>query len=678
MSNRVKNRPNWKIQDQDNICFLTLDVAGKDQNVLTTRVIEELDIALDHADVKNSRGLVIRSGKQSGFIAGADISEFARIDSPQKVTELTRFAGSVLLRIESLPIPTVAAINGHCLGGGLELALACDYRIVEDRPGARLGLPEVKLGIHPGFGGTIRLIELVGAPVAMDLILGGRTVSPHTAQKLGIVDYSVPARQLQTTVNFMIDKRPPCRRAGLAMRLLDYAPGRWMLSKLLEHRLEKKISRNHYPAPFSVIEFWRKQGGDRNEMFRAEQDSISMLFNSATAKNLVRVFHLQEALKSPGKRNNRKFRHVHVIGAGTMGGDIASWCAMKDLKVTIHDQNPDALARATRRAQALFRSRLKSRRLVERAMDRFSADTSGTGACKADMIIEAVVEDAAVKQSVFTELEKTARPDAVLATNTSSIDLETISASMKKPGRLAGLHFFNPVAKMPLVEIVYGDNTFKKTRQLATAFSVQIGRLPVAVKSGPGFLVNRVLMPYTLEAVILLGEGYAAADIDRAATSFGMPMGPLEMADTVGLDICLDVAENLGHAYNFEIPKRLGNHVAKGNLGEKTGNGFYKWKNGNPVDDSTTSSTENGRVQQRLMFRYFNECVACIDEKVVSNHDDLDAALIFSTGFAPFRGGPVNYILDQGVEQMLMTVRDLQREFGDRFAPCSGWSTLVN
>ena len=403
-----------------------------------------------------------------------------------------------------------------------------------------------------------------------------------------------------------------------------------------------------------------------------------MLFNSSTAKNLVRVFHLQEVLKSPGKRNNRKFRHVHVIGAGTMGGDIASWCAMKDLKVTIHDQNPDALARATRRAQALFRSRLKRRRLVERAMDRFSADTSGTGACKADMVIEAVVEDAAVKQSVFTELEKAARPDAILATNTSSIDLETISTSMKKPGRLAGLHFFNPVAKMQLIEIVYGDNTFKKTRELATAFCVQIGRLPVAVKSGPGFLVNRVLMPYTLEAVILLGEGYAAADIDRAATSFGMPMGPLEMADTVGLDICLDVAETLGRAYNFEIPKRLGNHVAKGNLGKKSGNGFYRWKNGKPVDDSTTSSTEKGRVQQRLMFRYLNECVACVDENVVSNHDDLDAALIFATGFAPFRGGPVNYIVEQGVEQMLKTAWDLQREFGDRFAPCSGWSTLVN
>jgi 3-hydroxyacyl-CoA dehydrogenase/enoyl-CoA hydratase/3-hydroxybutyryl-CoA epimerase len=516
----------------------------------------------------------------------------------------------------------------------------------------------------------------------MDLVLSGRTISPATANKLGIVDFSVPQRQLESTARFVLERKPPRRKAGFMLRLLNYSPARTVISLVLRRRLEKKISRSHYPAPFSVIDFWQEHGGNRNAMFAAEQESISRLFTTDTSRNLVRVFFLQEALKSRGKRGGPVFSHVHVIGAGTMGGDIASWCAMAGLRVTIHDRDPDALARATQRAYQLFRSRLKSKRLAERAMDRFIQDTRGSAAAGADIIIEAIVEDADIKQAVFRELEKIARPDAILATNTSSISLETIARKLKKPGRLVGLHFFNPVAKMQLIEVVYGHKTYKKYRQSAAAFCSQIGRLPVAVKSSPGFLVNRVLMPYTLEAVAILNDGVAAVDIDLAATSFGMPMGPLALADTVGLDICLDVAENLADTFHFEVPDLLREHVRKGRLGKKSGKGFYSWKNGKPVTAKPGQKTEydskDNKVQQRLIFRYLNECVACLDEKLVGNQDDLDAALVFATGFAPFRGGPVNYLLSQGVEQKLQTLQGLQQEFGERFTPHPGWQNLAN
>jgi 3-hydroxyacyl-CoA dehydrogenase/enoyl-CoA hydratase/3-hydroxybutyryl-CoA epimerase len=436
----------WRIEEQGHCCILTLDIPKKTQNVLSSATIKELDHALDQIDSLSTQGLIIQSGKTTGFIAGADINEFQVLENEQQAYEIVQLANRVFHRIESLAFPTVTMINGHCMGGGLELALSCDYRVSSDSPSIRLGLPEVKLGIHPGFGGIVRLTEQIGVPSAMDLILSGRTISPYTAGKMGIVDFCVPDRQLKRAALHIIEKKPPLHRAGKLKNLLNLSPVRYLMALVLRKRVAMRAKEAHYPAPYAVIDLWKNHGGDREAMFEAEQKSISRLFTTDTSRNLVKVFFLQEELKKLGRTNNTDdYQRVHVIGAGVMGGDIAAWCALRGLHVTIHDRSAEALAKATQRANKLFRDKLKQPRLVERAMDLYQQDLTGAGATSADVIIEAIFENADAKISVFSEIEKVARPEAILATNTSSIPLETISSALRRPGRLVGLHFFNPV-----------------------------------------------------------------------------------------------------------------------------------------------------------------------------------------------------------------------------------------
>ncbi len=672
---------NWTITQQDDCCLLTLDVPGKTQNVLSSLVLNELDQVLDEIETLDVKGLIIQSAKSTSFISGADISEFQKIESCEQALEITGFANAVLHRIEGLAIPSVAMINGHCLGGGLELALACKYRVSIDDPTVRLGLPEVKLGIHPGFGGSIRLIETIGVPAGMDLILSGRTVVPYVAKKSGLVDQCVPLRQLERTAKYIIEKQPKPRRAGKLLQAINLRFIRPLMAMYLRKQVNSKAIEDHYPAPFAVIDLWETHGGNRNAMFEAEQRSVSNLVVSKTSKNLVKVYFLQEELKKLGSgsrgKNIKNFQHIHVIGAGVMGGDIAAWCALRGLSVTIHDRSAEALARATRRANQLFQKKLKVSRSVERAMDRFQQDLSGSGARTADVIIEAIFENAEAKIGVFTDLEKVAKPDAILATNTSSIPLEVISEKLKKPSRLVGLHFFNPVAKMQLIEIVAGEKTQQKIVKSAAAFATQISRLPIAVKSSPGFLVNRVLMPYTLEAVELLGQGIPADVIDDVAMKFGMPMGPITLADTVGLDICYHVGENLTRSFGGELPPILKQKVDAEHLGKKSGKGFYTWEKGKPVKTKISESYDNQSIEDRLLFRYINECIACLHEQVVNSPEHLDGALIFGTGFAPFTGGPINYILDQQPSAMLQKLEQLHEQFGERFKPSDGWTDFV-
>ena len=679
---------NWRIEMADDLCRLTLDKPGSSQNVLSAEVIEELDTALAEIEQSAPAAVLLCSAKQRGFIAGADVSEFSAIESVPQAAEMLARAHAVINRLESLPMPTVALINGHCLGGGLELALACDYRVVCDDPSIRLGLPEVMLGIHPGFGGSVRLIESVGVIAAMDLMLSGRSIAPATARRMGLVNFAVPLRQLERTARYVLAQKTPqpriyrrIARSKVWNKLLASALARAVLAMVLRKKVAAKTNPTHYPAPFQLINLWRKHGGNRNDMLQAEQASVAQLITTPTARNLVRVFFLREQMKKiGGNKNNQPFERVHVIGAGVMGGDIAAWCALRGLNATVHDQNPKALASATRRAHQLFQRKLKSPRLVQRAMDRFQPDRDGDGARRADIIIEAIVEQADAKIAVFSEVLKIARPDALLATNTSSIPLETLSDSLSNTQnaaeRLVGLHFFNPVAKMQLVEVIKGEKTHANSVERAATFAGRIGRLPVPVKSCPGFLVNRILMPYLLEAVELVREGVAGTVIDREAMKFGMPMGPVALADTVGLDICLHVAQNLSAQHGFDVPEVLRQKVEDGKLGKKSGEGFYRWLDGKPQKIAGSNARVQASIQNRLVFRYLNEAVACLHEGIVAHADQLDAGLIFGTGFAPFRGGPIHYLVDQGQEQLLRKLGTLHEQYGERFKPAAGWTQL--
>ena len=672
------NTTHWRRHiDEDGIAWLTLDKAGASVNVLSMEVISELDGHLAALEQEAVKGLVIRSGKEKGFIAGADIKEFLRVGNVDEAVAMMRDCHRVFDRLEGLRFPTVALINGFCLGGGLELALACRYRIADEDPGVRLGLPEVMLGIHPGFGGTLRLPRLIGPVQALPLMLAGRTVSARAARKLGMIDYAVPTRHMERAARVTVLNPPKPHRPGRLQRLAGHRLIRPLLGKYMRRGVAQRVAEKHYPAPYALLELWVKHSDDARKMLAEEAASVARLVVGDTAQNLIRVFFLQEELKSLGRGTDFQARHVHVVGAGVMGGDIAAWCALNGLQVSLQDQAPERIAPAIKRAHELFRKRLRQPRLVQAAMDRLRPDVDGVGVAHADVVIEAIFENAEAKEALYRELEPRMKEEALLATNTSSIPLEELGKVLARPQRLVGLHFFNPVAKMKLVEIVHSAQTDAKVAQQAAGFARQIDRLPLPVKSSPGFLVNRILMPYLLEAVVLEGEGVQPELIDRAAVEFGMPMGPIELADTVGLDICLSVAEILSASLGGTVPDKLRRLVEAGNLGRKTGRGFYAYKKGKPEKAKLGKATEiPADVTDRMIFSILNEAVACLREGVIDTADHLDAGIIFGTGFAPFRGGPVHYIKAQDAAVMKQRLESLAQTYGERFTPDEGWQAL--
>jgi 3-hydroxyacyl-CoA dehydrogenase/enoyl-CoA hydratase/3-hydroxybutyryl-CoA epimerase len=665
--------------DTDKIVWLCFDKADAGTNVLSPEVFAELDEQLQAIAAERPRGLVILSGKANGFIAGADIKTFTHVKTERQAQELLQTGQEVFNRLAALSFPTVALIHGFCLGGGTELALACRYRVTRDDPGTRLGLPEVKLGIHPGWGGSARMAPLIGGIKAMDLILSGRSVDGRGARRMGLVDKVVPERHLRSVARKMVLDAPPPFRAGFIDRLSNSFVARPLLAHVFQKQVAKRVSRQHYPAPYAMIDIWRKHANDQPAMLAAEARSLAHLVTGLTAQNLVRVFFLQEQLKALGKDKTYKPETIHVIGAGTMGGDIAAWCALRGFHVTLQDQAPERIAPAIRRAHDLFKRKLKLSGKITAAMDRLMPDHKGYGVTKADIVIEAIFEDTEVKRSLYREIEPRMKAGALLATNTSSIPLEELSGALAQPERLVGLHFFNPVAMMQLVEVVKGQSTSEEVAARAMTFTRQIDRLPLPVTSTPGFLVNRILMPYLLEAVELESEGVPPALIDRAATTFGMPMGPVELADTVGLDICLHVAEILASHFNATIPQRLQQLVADGRLGKKSGQGFYPYHKGKAMKPKASGKNWNMQeISDRMLLRLLNETVSCLREQVVENGDLLDAGMIFGTGFAPFRGGPVHHIEAQGNDKLLQQLHSLQKLRGDRFRPDPGWETLFN
>jgi len=664
------------VRDAERIAWLTFDKPGASANSLSRAAMEQLDAKLDEIAKLSPRGLVITSAK-SGFIAGADITEFSQVSTPEEAAPFVRAAHAILDRLEGLPFPTVAAINGYCLGGGLELALACQYRVCVDDPKATLGFPEVMLGIHPGFGGTVRSVRLVGVTAAMDMMLTGRNHRPDKALKLGLVDRVVPGEKLRDAAREMVLQPRPRRKAPFAQRLLSLAPVRPFIAPKIEQQVARRARRAHYPAPFAIVDLWRRHGADPKTGYEAEAQSVARLVCTPASRNLVRVFFLQERMKGLGGSDIPKGGHVHVVGAGVMGGDIAAWCAQRGFTVTLQDRGEEFVRPALERAKAFFEKRQRVPGKAAATLARLSADVEGRGVERADVVIEAIFESAEAKRELYARLEPWMKPGAILATNTSSIMLEELAAALADPGRLVGLHFFNPVAQMPLVEVIESRHTRPDARAAALAFTRAVEKLPLPCRSAPGFLVNRILMPYLTEAMFAAQEGVPLPVIDKVATDFGMPMGPIELADTVGLDVCLHVGRILAQAFGRPAPEAVAELVATGKLGRKSGAGLYTWQDGKPAKPVATSDAPHD-LEDRLMLPMVNEAMGILREGVVSDADLIDAGVIFGSGFAPFRGGPLRYARERGPQAVLDRLRELEAQYGARFRPDEGWHAFLS
>jgi 3-hydroxyacyl-CoA dehydrogenase / enoyl-CoA hydratase / 3-hydroxybutyryl-CoA epimerase len=665
----------WTLErDSDSVAWLTIDKPGTSANVLSSGVLVELDALLEPLARNPPRAVIVISGKKSGFVAGADIKEFTAITNVEEGFRLIHGGQEVLNRLEALPCPTVAAIHGFALGGGLELALACRYRVAVDDEKLSLGLPEVQLGIHPGFGGTVRTVRLVGVRPAMEMMLTGKPVRGEKAVRIGLVDKLVPAQDLRKAAKEIALQAPTPRRAPFGERVLSWPIVRGFVKSALVAQVAATARRDHYPAPYAIIDLWAR-GGDSYE---AEARSIAELFLTETSRNLVRVFLLQDRLKALGGKGGPEIKHVHVVGAGVMGGDIAAWSAMRGFTVTLQDRGLEYIEPALKRAHELFDKRLRDPAKSAAARARLRADVEAEGVSDADVVIEAIFESLEAKRELYARLEPRMKATALLATNTSSLMLEPLTENLARPERLVGLHFFNPVAQMPLIEIVQSARTDPAVMQGAIAFARKLDKLPVPCRSAPGFVVNRVLMPYLHEAMFAAQEGVPLAVIDRAAVDFGMPMGPIELADVVGLDVATHVGEIIAAELGRAAPdlSRLQELVAAKKLGRKNGEGFYVWKDGKPLKPPADAAAVPADLIDRLILILVNECVACLRERVVEEPDLVDAAVIFGTGFAPFRGGPLAYARTRGVDAVVARLGELAARHGTRFTPDPGWSQL--
>ncbi len=666
----------WRCESRaDGVLVLWIDRAEASVNTLGRAVLAELDALLERIALEPPRGLVIASAKPAGFIAGADIREFEQLAREDRVMDAIERGQRILDRLARLPCPTVAAIHGHCMGGGTELALACRHRIASDDSRTRIALPEIKLGIIPGWGGSVRLPRLIGAPQALELMLTGRSLSAAAARKAGLVDRVVGADKLIETAAskaLLGGERP------FGQRLRAWATNTWLarqiLAPVIAKQTARKARRSHYPAPFALIETWRRTGGDTRSLLKAEARTVTKLAATPTAANLVRVYFLMESLKGLGARDEHGIRRVHVVGAGVMGADIAATVALSGFDVGLEDREATIVEKALERVAPQFDKRLKTPERIAEGKARLAADTEGARLGECQLAIEAIFENLEAKRELYARVEPRLPEDAILSTNTSSIAIDELAANLTRPDAFVGLHFFNPVAQMPLVEIVRHASLDERTERRVAGFVRAIDKLPLPVAGTPGFLVNRILMPYLLEAVRAHEEGIPAPVIDRAAKNFGMPMGPIELSDVVGLDVSASVGRILAPFLGLELPDGIDAKLAAGKRGKKDGEGFYVWKEGRAVKPEVPADYRTPEdLEDRLILPLVNEAVACLHEGVVDSEDLLDAGVIFGTGFAPFRGGPLRYVRDTGAAELLARLAKLADSHGARFAPRPGW-----
>ncbi|MDX1502103.1 MAG: 3-hydroxyacyl-CoA dehydrogenase NAD-binding domain-containing protein [Thermoanaerobaculia bacterium] len=686
----------------DGLATLTFDLPDRPVNVFSRAVMAELTAVIEAVAGRDDvRCLVLLSGKPRNFIAGADIEEISQVSSADEATEAAERGQAVFNAWEALPFPTVAAVRGSCVGGGCEIALASDFIVLSDREDVRIGLPEVRLGIVPGWGGCTRLPRKVGLTAALDVILAGKTLRPGKALKIGLADALVPDASFSHEVRRFAagaaeGGKRRSRKGGLKSVVLEGNPlGRMVVFDQARKQILAKTG-GHYPAPLRAIEVIKAgiQGGAAKG-FRAEARAIGELAVSPVTGNLVRLFQLVESTKAAARESPRQVEQVGVLGAGVMGGGIAQIVSDKaDLPVRMKDIGAEQLASGMAHASSLFYKQVKRRWIRKSDADRKMAlirpTLSYRGFESADLIVEAVVEKLEVKRKVFAEVEAAVRPDTILASNTSSISIDLIAAEARHPERFVGMHFFNPVHKMPLVEIIRGSATQDEVVETVAAFCHTLGKTPVVVKDGPGFLVNRLLGFTLAEAMWLLDEGVPIDELDRAASRWGLPMGPVTLTDEVGIDVAVKVARILADAFpeRLSFPAWFEKVPEDGRLGTKAGKGFYLYEDGKrgKVDPDVLEligssgrrrEADRGRLVDRLLLPMLNEAARCLEEKVVASPDLLDLAMIMGTGFPPFHGGPCRWADAQGPASLLAEMERIAERVGDRFAPSAAFRETV-
>ncbi|HEY7113887.1 MAG TPA: 3-hydroxyacyl-CoA dehydrogenase NAD-binding domain-containing protein, partial [Thermoanaerobaculia bacterium] len=678
---------------------------GEKVNVLSRDVFAELSEMLARMSREpRLRGLLVRSGKPDVFVAGADLKEFTRLGT-EDLRPLVERGQAIFEQIATLPWPTVAAIGGVCVGGGTELALACDYRLMSDAPRSRIGLPEVRLGIYPAWGGCTRLPKLVGLQAALDLILTGKQIDARRARRIGLVDEAVPAAIFESFARKFAQgklgggKRRRRRPTSFASLALEANPlgRRIVFAKAREKVLEE--TKGHYPAPLEALAVVEEGYGKAVAVgLEAEARRLGHVFGGPVQRNLLWLFFQTEEVRRetgvPGGVRPRPVARVGVLGAGVMGGGIAQLAADKGIPARMKDIEPEALAHGFAAAAAIWKKAIVRGRLKPRDLDAKMALLSGTldfsGFAQADVTIEAVVEKLAVKRAVLKDWEDVVPREAIFASNTSTLPIREIAAGAIAADRVAGMHFFNPVDRMPLVEVIRGERTADET--VATVFDLakRLGKTPVVVKDSPGFLVNRILAPYLSEAVRLVQEGCRIEDVDRVMTDFGMPVGPIALLDDVGLDVAVKAAETLRAAFPDRM-KGSGQEalVAAGRIGRKAGKGFYEYEGskrrgpsrdayralGAEPKDPAPVNTES--IEARLVLPMVNEAVFCLEEGVVSTPAKLDLAMIFGTGFPPFRGGLLRHADAVGLDHVVAWLKELADKYGARFVPAESLRELA-
>jgi 3-hydroxyacyl-CoA dehydrogenase/enoyl-CoA hydratase/3-hydroxybutyryl-CoA epimerase len=702
--------PSFEV-DADQIGWITFDDPDRSLNVLTEPVMRRFGACLDEARAAAREHrigvLVVRSGKPDSFIAGADIDAIAAIDDPAEAETKIRMGQAVFNDLASLQIPTVAAIHGICVGGGLELALACNRRVLSDSKKTSLQFPEVMLGILPAWGGTTRLPRLIGLQASLDMLLSGKKVDASRARRMGIADEVLPDALFGAKVRDYaagLDRRPsgePARKRPLASRVLEgTSVGRKVILAMARRKVLASTG-GHYPAPLRILDILHAHAtGSLQASLDAEARGAAALMVSPVSKNLVHVYYLREAAKKgPGGRGSdvrpRPVKLLGVLGAGVMGGGIAHIAADNGIRVYMKDIRHEAVTGGLKHARSRFDKTVERRRLSKREaaqrMELIGGGLDFRGIAGADLVVEAVVERMDVKRAVLKETESKVGPECVLATNTSSLSVDRMAEALERPERFCGMHFFNPVDRMPLVEVVRGSRSSEAAVATVYALALRLGKVPVVTADGPGFVVNRILGPYLNEAGYLLGDGAAIEKIDAAAKGFGLPMGPLRLIDEVGID----VSRHAGAALHEALGERLAPSpvlLALGNtkrLGRKGGAGFYLYEDGEEkrIDESVyqelgsvipqTKDVPEKQIVDRLVLVMINEAARVLEERIVASAGALDLAMIMGTGFPPFRGGLLRYADSLGADAVLTALNDLQRTHGERFAPSASIRELA-
>jgi 3-hydroxyacyl-CoA dehydrogenase/enoyl-CoA hydratase/3-hydroxybutyryl-CoA epimerase len=701
MSHELHEALTFRVDDEG-VGRLTFDDPGSDVNILRVPILEALEEAVSLMERRAADGrlalVLFRSGKEGNFIAGVDVHEIAGLETPEEAREKTRLGQRIYQRIADLPVPTVSAVRGTCLGGGTELALACDHRIVSDAPDTRIGLPEVKLGILPAFGGSTRLPRLCGIQNALQMILTGSPAGARKAGRIGLADRVVPNGRFEAGVEtFREDIRagdvPPAGYdKSLTEKLLEDNPvGRAILFSQARKRTRKRAG-DHYPAPLRALRVI-EEGYPRSveESLELEVEAVAELAMTPESKNLIRVFLLtrgvKNALPEEIREKARPVEKVAVLGAGTMGGEIAEVVASNDVPVVLKDIEREPLDEALHHARSLFDKAVRKDVFDEAAAGRkFALITPAMdydGFDDVDLVVEAVVERMDVKQAVLQEVEEAAPERCLFLTNTSSLSVDELASAASRPGQVGGLHFFYPAHKLPLVEAVRGEATSEEALATAFQFTLDIGKSPVVVDDAPGFLVNRLLSPYLNEAVRLVAEGHDVAAVDQALEDFGMPMGPCRLLDEIGLDVAGHARETMEEAFGerMSAPRIADDLADEGALGKKSGRGFYRYEEGeaaevNPEFRERLQSrrgpdreTDPDEVRRRCLYLMVNEAAMALEEGIVREADHVDAAMIMGTGFPPFRGGLLRWADREGLSGIVDYLSRARDELGSRFAP---------